>query len=288
MTQIIDKSSKATTIVVANEKGGVGKTTIAHLLAIALTALGYKVVVVDMDSQGNMSYALDLLNEKGMPRDGILNLITFDQPLDQVLVEFPTDRLDGIFNSKYALEAPDQMGTLHLLPGHKQTTLAALDIQLKGHDFKMLQKKLAGALQAADFIIIDTQPAVSLWTPAIFAMSDYLIVPTQAAQWSSDGVNDIMTTLKNQRESGLATTQLLGVQPVMVRTNTVEHSEQLARMERDFGAYLWSSITQGVIWEEAATFGESVLSYDPTSKAAQQGWQFVRTFIQKIGEQLYA
>jgi cellulose biosynthesis protein BcsQ len=119
-------------------------------------------------------------------------------------------------------------------------------------------------------------------------MSDYLIVPTQAAQWSSDGVNDIMTTLKNQRESGLATTQLLGVQPVMVRTNTVEHSEQLARMERDFGAYLWSPITQGVIWEEAATFGESVLSYDPTSKAAQQGWQFVRTFIQKIGEQLYA
>jgi chromosome partitioning protein len=278
---------RAKIITISNSKGGVGKTTASYTLGQGLAALGNRVVQVDMDIQGNQSRSLNLLGEDGLPPDGLFYLMTVGSDLEDVLVEFPMERLANIFDSRHAPPAPTEPGSLDLLPGYKRTALIAEDIRNRGYDILRLQEKLMPLVESCDYIIFDTPPGMFPLMPSVYTMSDFLLVTTLPAQWSVDGVSDILQTRQNQVRSGYTNVSLLGVQPVAMRNGPLEHQEQLARLQTTYGDLVWQPVSQSVIWEEAAAYGESVLTWDPDSKASKEAWSFVRTFIETVGEKIH-
>lgn len=283
---------KTVKVAIANQKGGVGKTTTATHLAIGLAALGYEVAILDMDSQGHVSVALDILfptfDRSGKPKldelgqpiltpfDGVYEYMVNNAALDEVMFEVSIDQYVGLVPT-----APQ--GKLWLLPGYLRTATAAVDMQIKGFDYRALGRELAPLDEIVDFVIVDTSPTVALFTPAIIAMADYVLVPTLLERLSGDGIQQIAQILVNLE--GLHSAEILGVLPIMTRMATREHQSQLDNLNDAYGDLVWGEfgIPQSTIWPESSDVAQTVFRYAPDHPAAESGWRFVSHVLDKLG-----
>ena len=230
----------------ANQKGGVAKTTTTLNLGVALSEQGLKVLLVDLDPQGNLTMSQGL------------NPDTIERSMFDVLV--------------------------HRLPigevvHHAEADLAVSSIDLAGAELALssmigreraLEKALAPVRDTYDYVLIDTPPSLGLLTINALVASNGAIVPVQCEYLSLRGLVQLENTLSMIRENLNPSVGIEGILPTMFDSRTLHSREAVEILQENFGELVFDTkIRKTVRYAEAPVKGTSVLKYDPTGSAAQ-------------------
>ena len=230
----------------ANQKGGVAKTTTTLNLGVALSEQGLKVLLVDLDPQGNLTMSQGL------------NPDTIERSMFDVLVHrLPIDEV------------------VH----HTEVDLAVSSIDLAGAELALssmigreraLEKALAPVRDTYDYVLIDTPPSLGLLTINALVASNGAIVPVQCEYLSLRGLVQLENTLSMIRENLNPSVGIEGILPTMFDSRTLHSREAVEILQENFGELVFDTkIRKTVRYAEAPVKGTSVLKYDPTGSAAQ-------------------
>jgi len=248
-----------TTLAILNQKGGVGKTTTAVTLATGLARSGYRVLLVDLDTQGNVADCLGLSHG-----DDLRRLLSPDLrcPLQQAVTPTGVARLDVIRSDK---------------------STTALKQTLAG--VTMREYVLADMLEEApyDVILLDCAPSADLLHFAALVAADYLLIPTRLDKLAVNGVRDALQTLAALKR--ISHCQVAGILPTFYERVTLESHEQLIHLARTFGRLVLPPIPQDTQCRVATRYGKTLWDYAPNAKALngyEQGNRRVGGYLQVL------
>lgn len=249
-------------VAIANQKGGVAKTTTAINLAASLAARGRNVLVVDMDPQGNASTGLGVHMEKRSRT--VYDLLLGDSECSDVVLETTTP---GLF----------------LLPS--TTELSSSDVQL--HNVNKRSYLLRDALRSANttrlgfhYVLIDCPPSLNLLTVNALVASDSVLIPLQSEFFALEGLSQLMLTVREIRQTANTSLRVEGVLLTMhdQRNNLSQQVELDAR--ETLGDLVYKTvIPRNVRLSEAPSFSVPALSYDPNSKGSLAYQAFADEFL---------
>ncbi len=238
-------------ICVANQKGGVGKTTTTINLSAALAERGYRILLIDLDPQGNASTGLgaDIASRRKTMYDVLLD----DAPLHQVVIRTSLENVT-------------------LAPA--TTDLSSADIELVSNGRRSFRLRNAlrqdhVAAAAYDFIFIDCPPSLNLLTVNAMVAAHSMLVPLQSEFFALEGLSQLMLTLREVRQGANPNLRIEGVVLTMfdVRNRLAQQVETDAR--EALGELVYQTrIPRNVRISEAPSFGQPVLAYDTDSKGA--------------------
>ena len=240
------EDAMARVIAFANQKGGVAKTTTTLNLGVALMEMGHRVLVVDLDPQGNLTMS------QGMNPDAIersmFDVLVHRVPISDVIHSVEVD---------IAVASIDLAGA--------ELALSALI----GRE-RALEKALVEVRDKYDFILLDTPPSLGLLTINAFVAAGGVIVPVQCEYLSLRGLVQLENTLAMVRENLNPSVRVEGIVPTMYDGRTLHAREAIEILEENFGDLVFETrIRKTVRYAEAPVKGSSVLRYDPTGPAAQ-------------------
>lgn len=249
-------------ITLLNEKGGVGKTTLATHLAMGMAARGAKVLLVDGDPQGHATIRCGV---KKAP--GLYDLLVRDSQWREVVVNVAPEKF-GI---------PGEVlptGRLWVLPSNVETRNIANSIS----ESSLLAERLDDWQSSIDVCVIDSSPTPSLLHGVFYTATDFVVYPTQLAWTSFDG---LVESIQHRMQADhtrktrwqLPSIKVLGIVPTMYRSVTTEQRDNLAELQKQFGAMVWEPIPQATIWQEAESRARSVYSLDPNCDASGHVWE---------------
>jgi chromosome partitioning protein len=229
----------------ANQKGGVAKTTSTLNLAVALREEGHKVLIVDMDPQGNLTMSQGF-NPDQIDRS-MFDVLVHRLPIDQVIQEAEVD---------LAVSSIDLAG-------------AELALSSMIGRERALEKALSPIKERYDFILVDTPPSLGLLTINALVASSGVIVPVQCEYLSLRGLVQLENTLSMIRENLNPDVGIQGILPTMYDGRTLHAREAIEILQENFGDLVYQTrIKKTVRYAEAPVKGSSVLKYDPTGTAA--------------------
>ena len=236
-------------IAIANQKGGVGKTTSAINLAASLAANDLSILLIDMDPQGNCTTGVGISKQPGMPT--------------------VYDFLMGAKSAESVVQSTEFDG-LQLLPADKNLVAANLElVDVEGREFH-LRRALEPVREKFDFLIIDCPPALDLLTVNALVAADSVLVPIQCEFFALEGISQLLDTVDRLKESFQPNLKVEGILLTMYddRTNL---TRQVARDLREFfqGEVFETVIPRSIRLAEAPSFGKPIISYDVTSKGAE-------------------
>jgi chromosome partitioning protein len=238
-------------IAIANQKGGVGKTTTAINLGSAMAALGQKILIIDIDPQGNASTGLGIEIEKR-------ELSTYDLLLEgRALAD---------------ITVTTEVENLSIAPATQD--LSSADIELVGNENRVVLLRRALRTDAVrdsgfDYILIDCPPSLNLLTVNAMVASDSVLVPLQSEFFALEGLSQLMLSIREVRQMANPTLRVEGVVLTMYdsRNNLSKQVEDDAR--ENLGDLVFDTIIpRNVRVSEAPSFALPVLHYDPTSRGA--------------------
>lgn len=257
-------SALATIFVIANQKGGVGKTTTAINFAAGLAILGHKTLLLDLDPQGNASTGLGLSQE------------------DRTLTTY-----DLIFSPSAAADCIHATGIsgLFLCPATSDLASADLDLAASENRSFMLRQSLRHPDFAAigfRFIVIDCPPSLNLLTINGLVAGDAVIVPLQTEFFALEGLSQLMLTIREVRQVANPALRIEGVLLTMQdsRNRLAQQVEEDAR--QTLGDLVFkTAIPRNVRVSEAPSFALPVITYDPASKGSEAYLAFVREVLMR-------
>jgi len=249
----------AKSIAVANQKGGVGKTTTAVNLAAVIANWGNRVLLVDADPQGNATSGVGI--QRGSFRRGLYHSVVLDEPIS-------------------AISLPTLIQTLQVVPSNKDLAGAEIElVDVEKREFK-LKSALASVEANYDYIIIDCPPSLGLLTLNALTAARSLLVPIQCEYYALEGVTELFDTLARIRRLHNPGLMIEGLLLTMydVRSNL---SAAVAADLRDFyGLQVFQTvIPRNVRLAEAPSYGKPIISYDAHSKGADAYSQLAREIV---------
>jgi chromosome partitioning protein len=243
-------------IALANQKGGVAKTTTTLNLGVALREMGYRVLLVDLDPQGNLTMSQGL-NPDVIERS-MFDVLVHKVPISDVIE-------------------------------HREVDLAVASIDLAGAELALsamigrersLEKALVEVRTSYDYVLVDTPPSLGLLTINAFVAATGVIVPVQCEYLSLRGLVQLENTLAMVRENLNPNVGVEGIVATMFDGRTLHSREAIEILEENFGELVYRTrIRKTVRYAEAPVKGSSVLKYDPTGAAAEAYRQLAREIV---------
>jgi chromosome partitioning protein len=248
---------------IANQKGGVGKTTTTVNLAAGLARIGQRVLVVDLDPQGNATMG------SGVDKRG-LALTVYDVLLESASVAEARKRSE---KAGY-----DVLGANRELAG-AEVELVELDRR-----DKRLKGALAEVAKDYDFVLIDCPPSLSLLTLNGLCSAHGVIVPMQCEYFALEGLSDLVNTIKQVHANLNPDLQIIGLLRVMFDPRITLQQQVSEQLKSHFGEKVFNTvIPRNVRLAEAPSYGMPGVVFDPASKGAHAFIEFAEEMVKRIG-----
>ncbi|SPP29780.1 ParA family protein [Brochothrix thermosphacta] len=236
-------------LAIANQKGGVGKTTTAINLGASLAIIGHRVLLVDTDPQGNTSSGVGI--KKAEVKQCIYDVLVGDVPLEDVIITSDVKNLD-------------------VVPATIQLAGAEIELVSTISRERRLENALETISERYDFIIIDCPPSLGIITLNALTAANGLLIPVQCEFYALEGLTQLLNTVKLVQRHLNKNLEIEGVLLTMYDARTNLGQQVIAEVKKHFGPQVYQTvIPRNVRLSEAPSYGQPAVIYDVKSKGAE-------------------
>ena len=246
----------------ANQKGGVGKTTSCVNIAASLGILGKKVLIIDLDPQGNTTSGVGIA--KKTLKGGTRELLSGKMSVEDVIIETPFENLS-------------------VIPTNTALSSAEFDL----YEFDETEKRMKNALEPVkdkfDYILIDCPPSLGMLTINAFTASDGVIVPMQCEFYALEGLSQLLITINRIKRLYNPDLDVCGILITMYNARLLLSMQVMAELKKHYDDKLFETkISRNVKLTEAPGFGRPVFYHDKSSKGAKEYIEVAKELITRI------